>query len=66
MDKLTPEQENYIGDLQHHEKKITEDIDTMICGLCKFYDSDMCYCEKHLDWGELVEKDTCSDYKECD
>jgi len=40
--------------------------DTMICGLCKFYDSDMCYCEKHLNWGELCERDSCEDYKECD
>ena len=40
--------------------------DTMICGLCKFYDSDMCFCEKHLKYGELVERDTCSDYRECE
>ena len=42
------------------------DKDTMICGLCAHYDSDMGYCEKHLNWGELVEMDTCDDYKECD
>ncbi len=24
MEELTPEQENYIGDLQHHEKKLKE------------------------------------------
>ena len=35
-----------------------------ICGLCKFYDPDMGYCEKHLNWGELVEMDTCDDYEE--
>ena len=43
---------------------LIEDKDTMICGLCKWYDSDMCYCEKHLNWGELVEMDTCDDYEE--
>ena len=26
MTKLTPEQENYIGDLQHHEKKLNKRI----------------------------------------
>ena len=39
---------------------------TMICGLCKFYDSDMCFCEKHLNWGELCGMDSCDDYEECD
>ena len=40
------------------------DKDYDICGLCKWYDPDMGYCEKHLNWGELVEMDTCDDYKE--
>ena len=66
MDKLTPAQESLIGDDVYHEKKIEQDIATMICGLCAHYDSDMCYCERHLNWGELCEKDTCSDYKEGD
>ena len=37
-----------------------------VCGLCKWYDSDMGYCEKHLNWGEMVEMDTCDDYEEGD
>jgi len=61
MNKLTPEQESLIGDDVYHEKRLT---DTMICGLCKNYDSDMCYCEKHPEWGEMVECDTCDDYEE--
>lgn len=38
--------------------------DTMICGLCQFYDSDMCFCLLHTEYGELCERDTCDDY--CD
>lgn len=38
--------------------------DTMICGLCRFYDSEYCYCERHLNWGELCERDSCDDYEE--
>ena len=41
-----------------------ENVDTMICGLCKFYDSDMCYCELHTEYGEMVEMDCCDDWKE--
>ena len=62
MDKLTPAQESLIGDDVYHEKK----IDTMICGLCRWYDSDMVYCEKHTEWGELCERDSCYDYEECE
>ena len=40
--------------------------DTMICGLCGNYDCDMCFCDKHPEYGELTERDTCDDYKECD
>ena len=43
-----------------------KNVDTMICGLCKWYDSDMLFCDIHLNWGELVEKDTCDDYKACE
>ena len=38
--------------------------DTMICGLCKWFDSDMCFCERHTEYGEMVEMDSCSDYEE--
>jgi hypothetical protein len=38
--------------------------DTMICGLCKFYDSDFLFCSRHTDWGELVEMDGCPDWEE--
>lgn len=48
------------------EVDLIEDKDTMICGLCKFYDSDHCFCSRHLNWGELVEMDSCQDYRECD
>jgi len=40
------------------------DKDTTICGLCDYYDSDMCFCLLHLDYGELVEMDTCDDWEE--
>lgn len=36
------------------------------CGLCSHFNSDTCLCGKHPKWGEMVEMDTCSDYKECD
>ena len=45
---------------------LIEDTDTMICGLYKWYDSDMCFCDIHLNWGELCERDFCDDYEECD
>lgn len=38
--------------------------DTMICGLCRWFDSDMGFCEKHLNWGEMVEMDFCDDWEE--
>ena len=38
--------------------------DYMICGLCKHFDSDMCFCMLHPSYGELVEMDTCDDWKE--
>ena len=40
------------------------DKDTMICGLCDHYDSDMCFCSLHPGYGELCEQDTCDDYEE--
>ena len=40
------------------------DKDYDICGLYKWYDSDMGYCEKHLNYGEMVEMDTCDEYEE--
>jgi len=43
-----------------------KNVDTMICGLCKWYDSDMCFCELHTEYGEMVEMDTCDSYEECD
>ena len=61
MKKLTPSQEDMIFDLPYHENKLT---DTMICGLCDHYSSDMCFCALHPEWGELVEMDTCDDYEE--
>ena len=42
------------------------DNSTMICGLCKFYESDWCMCYKHPNYGELVEMDSCGDYRECE
>lgn len=36
-----------------------DNTDTMVCGLCRWYDSDMCFCEKHPEYGEIVEMDTC-------
>ena len=62
MDKLTHEQESLVGDDVYHEKK----IDTMICGLCGNYDSDTLFCDIHPKWGELVEMDSCGDYRECE
>ena len=38
--------------------------DTMICGLCNDYDSDTCLCDKHPEWEELVETDSCDGYEE--
>ncbi len=38
--------------------------DTMICGNCAHYDGR--YCMVHSEYGEMVEKDNCDDYKECD
>ena len=35
-----------------------------ICGTCKKYDPDECYCEIHLSWGEMVEFDLCEDFEE--
>jgi len=45
---------------------LTEDtFDTdPICGDCKKYNSDTCFCDKHPEYGELVEQDTCSDWSE--
>lgn len=36
----------------------------MCCGLCKFYDGEYLWCEKHLNYGEMVEMDSCDDYEE--
>ena len=36
----------------------------MICGLCSSFNSDTCFCDKHPEYGELVEQDTCNDWKE--
>jgi len=33
-----------------------------ICGTCENYDD--CFCDKHPEYGELVEKDTCKDWEE--
>ena len=62
MKKLMPAQESLIGDDVYHEKKLA---DTMICGLCKHYDSDICYCSARGEH-ELYEEDTCDCYEECD
>ena len=43
-----------------------KDKDLDICGLCRWYDSDTLFCSKHPNWGEMVEKDTCLDYEECE
>lgn len=46
----------------HRElKKISEEE---VCGLCKWFDSDMVYCDKHPEYGEMVEMDFCDDYEE--
>jgi len=72
MKKLTPEQESIIGDLRHHEKKLMylqmkdiDNTDTMVCGLCKHYDSDMCYCSARGEH-EMYEGDSCDGYEACD
>lgn len=38
-------------------------MDEYICGLCDHYDSDICLCIIHPEYGELVEMDTCSDWE---
>ena len=43
-----------------HQKEM--DKDTYICGNCAHY-SKTCFCILHPEYGELVEKDTCFDYK---
>jgi len=35
-----------------------------ICGNCKSYDCDECFCVIHPEWGEMVEMDSCDDWKE--
>ena len=47
-----------------YQREICENKDIMICGLCAHFDSDHCFCDIHLDWGEMVEMDTCDDWKE--
>ena len=37
--------------------------DKQICGTCKKYDPDICYCPIH---GEVYEEDTCDDWEEDD
>ncbi len=51
-----------------HQREMDKDMDndTMICGLCGNYDFVMYFCDKHPEYGELTERDTCDDYKECD
>lgn len=39
-------------------------LDPMICGNCEFYDSDTLCCERHPEYGELVEEDSCDDWSE--
>ena len=34
-----------------------------ICGTCGHYD-DICFCLIHPEWGEMVEQDTCDDWKD--
>ncbi len=65
MEELTSEQEDMICDLPYHEKKCVNNTDTMICGLCAHYDSDMCYCSARGEH-EIYEEDTCDGYKECE
>ena len=38
--------------------------DTMICGLCEHFDSDMGFCILHPEYGELCERDSCDDWEE--
>ena len=35
-----------------------------ICGNCQFYNSDTLFCDKHPEWGEMVEQDSCDDWRE--
>lgn len=35
-----------------------------VCGTCKDYSSDTLFCDEHPEYGELVEQDTCDDWKE--
>lgn len=38
----------------------------IICGFCIYYDSDTCLCDLHPEYEELVEMDTCDDWREED
>jgi len=50
---------SFVGEEMNNECPI-------ICGTCEFYNSDTCFCDKHPEYGELVEQDTCSDWSEDD
>jgi len=34
------------------------------CGMCKNYNSDMCECEIHPEYGLMLEEDTCDDWED--
>lgn len=54
------------NDFEHlaHHRKLKRMENMRICGLCKFYDSEYCFCSRHLNWGEMVEQDSCDDWSE--
>ncbi|MCK4320974.1 hypothetical protein KAX08_00425 [candidate division WOR-3 bacterium] len=51
-----------IASMKDFEQKYFPD---QICGTCEHYD-DICFCLIHPEWGEIVEKDSCDDWREDD
>ena len=42
---------------------VGEKENNYICGNCKYYDSDECYCEARGEF-DLCEQDTCNDWED--
>lgn len=46
------------------ERNRMKTLNDPICGNCKHYNGDTLLCDKHPEYGELVEQDTCKDWEE--